>query len=258
MNTGGVFSAYSAYYDLFYKDKNYEGEVKYLIDLANGPTGKIKTILELGCGTGGHAVHLAELGYSVTGIDISKTMLSQADDRKLGMTEDLSSQLDFTVGDIRNYRGDKKFDCVMSLFHVFSYQTSNLDLKKSIRTAWENLERGGVLIFDYWYGPAVISQLPESRTKEMENETYHVFRSASPKIDLNNNTVKVEYAITVNNKESGEREEISESHEMRYLFIPELLLLTEEYFEPIGHYGWGGKLSPSVDDWAAVSMWKKI
>ena len=50
-----VFEEYSKYYDLLYQDKDYEGEVEYIIDLIEKYAPKTASVLELGCGTGKHA-----------------------------------------------------------------------------------------------------------------------------------------------------------------------------------------------------------
>ena len=67
-----VFDRYAQYYDLFYREKDYRGEVDYVDALIKRyATNDARTILDLGCGTGGHAVLLAQKGYHVTGVDRS-------------------------------------------------------------------------------------------------------------------------------------------------------------------------------------------
>ena len=41
-------------------------------------------ILDVGCGTGRHAIELAKRGYSVTGVDLSDSMLQQAMEKAHG------------------------------------------------------------------------------------------------------------------------------------------------------------------------------
>jgi SAM-dependent methyltransferase len=76
--SGAVFDAYAAYYDLLYRDKDYAGEAEYVHRLIQRHRPGAKTILELGSGTGRHACELAKRGYAVTGIERSPEMLEKA------------------------------------------------------------------------------------------------------------------------------------------------------------------------------------
>ena len=73
------FDAYSRYYDLLYRDKDYRREVDYVVQLlkTNGVEGH--DILEFGSGTGKHGRLLSDLGYNVHGIELSSEMVSQAE-----------------------------------------------------------------------------------------------------------------------------------------------------------------------------------
>lgn len=136
-----VFGAYSRYYDLLYRDKDYAGEAAYVRSLIERTKPGARTLLDLGCGTGRHDALLAELGYSVTGVDRSSEMLevARASAAKLGPEKAPR----FEQGDVRTVRLGKTFDVVVSLFHVVSYMTTNADLKQAFRTAREHLAPGG-------------------------------------------------------------------------------------------------------------------
>lgn len=68
---------YSKYYDLLYRDKNYQEETEYIHRLIQKYQTYAKEILELGCGTGRHAELLSEKGYLLYGIDRSKEMVQE-------------------------------------------------------------------------------------------------------------------------------------------------------------------------------------
>lgn len=252
-----VFDAYAAYYDLLYQDKDYQQEAHYLKSLLTQHAQGASSILELGCGTGAHAEYLARQGFTVHGIDMSEAMVAQANERKKSLPADIAERLSFAVGDVRTYQTDQCFDVVISLFHVVSYQTSNADLKATLTTADKHLSDGGLFIFDYWYGPSVLSDQPEVRVKRLENDNIHVTRIAEPVIHLQHNIVDVNYTVIVKNKENGSTETLTEKHPMRYLFTPELDYFAEQYFDSAKHFAWMTEESPNEKVWAAVSILKK-
>jgi hypothetical protein len=66
--------------------------------------------------------------------------------------------------------GDAVIMSAFTIFHVFSYQTTNGDLVAALTTAKEHLNPDGILIFDCWYGPAVLSNKPTIRVKTIEDD----------------------------------------------------------------------------------------
>jgi len=230
-----VFGAYSQYYDLLYKDKDYAGEAKYIRSLIEQHRAGARSALDLGCGTGRHALLLAESGYRMTGVDRSLDMLAAANARLRSADAASAARLassgaapEFHPGDVRSLRLGRRFDVVVSLFHVMSYQTSNADLKDAFQTAREHLEPDGVFIFDCWYGPAVLSDRPTARTRHLESDAIRVTRRAEPVSHPNRDVVDVNYHVSITDKRSGAVQELRETHAMRYLFAPEVELLLEQ------------------------------
>lgn len=197
-----VFGAYSKYYDLLYKDKDYVKESNYIAEML----GDVKDVLELGCGTGRHANLLNKMGYKVFGIDFSESMIAEA--KKLG--------INCQVADVRNFRDSKKFDAVISLFHIASYQNTDEDIINYFKTAAYHLKKGGKFIFDLWYKPAVLAQLPEKRIKELENDEIKVKRFCTPNHIVEKSIVEVNYDIEITDKKTGKTEYVKETHPMRY------------------------------------------
>lgn len=252
-----VFGNYALYYDLLYKDKDYNIEADYIYKLIDKYSTNIKSILELGCGTGKHAELLASKGLSIHGIDISKNMLQKAQKRLENLPETISNKLNFSNGDVRTYRINRCFDVVISLFHVISYQTTDEDLQAVFKTAKKHLNADGIFIFDCWYGPAVLAERPELRIKRMENEKIFITRIAEPEINLENNTVYVNYDIFIKNKSENIIEEIKETHKMRYLFKDEIeILMNNNGFELIGLEEWLTGKEPSEKTWGVCFIGK--
>jgi SAM-dependent methyltransferase len=157
-----VFGAYSHYYDLLYEDKNYSKEVEFVSAIIRRHAPDARTVLDLGCGTGIHACAFAREGYQVTGLDRSAEMLARARDR-LKQAVSNGSPVDFRQSDIRDFKLTHRFDVVVALFHVISYLPANADLDAAFAQIREHLNPGGLLIFDHWYGPAVLTDRPTPR-----------------------------------------------------------------------------------------------
>ena len=245
-----IFSNYARYYDLMYQDKDYVGEAQFIQRLIQTYAPATTTILELGCGTGNHAMLLAKEGYQVHGVDLSQEMLGYANERCDRLSPALATRLQFSQGDLRQVRLDRKFDVVLSLFHVMSYQTNNEDLLAAFETAKAHLVPGGILIFDVWYGPAVLSDPPTVRIKRLEDRSIQVTRIAEPVMEPNKNLVDVNYHIFIKDLISSKIDEVREVHTMRYLFKPELELLLDRLQMQIVESGeWLTDRQPGLNTW---------
>jgi len=244
-----VFNAYSRYYDLLYRDKDYVAEAEYIAGLLErfGVTGK--DLLEFGSGTGKHGRLLAQRGYEVTGIERSAEMVAQAD-----VVPGFSCQ----QGDICTVQLDQAFDAVLSLFHVVSYQTTNDAVQAVFARAAEHLEAGGLFVFDVWYSPAVYAQKPEVRVKRMADEVTEITRIAEPEIFPNENRVNVNYTIFARDLVSGEEETMTETHPMRHFSMPELELLAQmSGFAVVGTEEFLTGSKPSEETWGVCFVMKR-
>ena len=102
-----------------------------------------------------------------------------------------AEHLTFASGDVLTVRTGATYDAVISLFHVISYHTINADLEAAFETAASQLTPGGLFLFDFWYGPAVLTQKPEVRVKHLEDEKIEMIRIAEPEMFPNENRVDV-------------------------------------------------------------------
>ena len=246
--------AYASYYDLLYRDKNYAAEAASVANSFKQHGIESGALLDLGCGTGKHAFELARLGYHVLGIERSDAMLRQASKRPV---RNAGGRLEFETGDVRSYRSTRVFDAVVSLFHVVSYQTTNEDLIATLETAAHHLRQGGLFIFDCWYGPAVLTELPSTRIKRVGDETVTILRVAEPSLDVRKNLAVIDYTILIQ-RIDRELQEWHETHFMRYLFEPELdELLKRTGFELCDAYESATGRSLGADTWSATLVAKK-
>lgn len=239
-----IFDNYARYYDLFYQEKDYLGEIAFLE--AVGRFEKGCSILDLGCGTGNHDIPLAMRGYRITGVDIAENMVNQAQKK----ASEQNVVTNFLHGDIRSIRLDTKFDNVISMFAVMGYQTSNDDFSSTLQTAREHLNVGGLFIFDAWFGPAALTQRPETRITEMAAGNERIIRIARPELNILANTVTVNYTILRLDQDKV-LDETRESHSMRYLFASEVSFFAEvtgftvELVCPFLEPG----SAPTINDW---------
>jgi SAM-dependent methyltransferase len=244
--------SYAKYYNLLYKDKNYAEEYSYICEIIkkhNGLNGK--NILDIGCGTGRHLNLFKNDGFSVSGVDSSENMINVA--KKI-----LNQDDNLLCVKASEFSFNKKFDIIISLFHVMSYQTENSELEKVFQNISAHLNDGGLFIFDFWYGPAVLSDPPVVRIKHLEDTKTKITRITEPVMRYNENIVDVNFEVLLEDKETHILERINEKHEMRYLFLPEIELLAEKFsFSVKKAYNWLEFIPLSNISWYGVVILQK-
>lgn len=255
------FNDYSKYYDLLYGDKDYSKEVDYVHSIIQKRNPQAKTILDLGCGTGVHANMLASLGYTVTGIDFSEQMIDLANDKKEVEYKLNKKNLRFLKGDLRNLENiiDSQFDVVISLFHVFSYLCENSDVISGLQTIINTANsNGGIAIFDFWYGPGVLTDLPKNRNKMFENEYLKVERFTYPELLHLKNTVNVNFSLEICDKSNDEHFILEETHRMRYYFFPEIEnFLNDLCIKDFSFCNWLSSAPPDLNSFSACVIIEK-
>lgn len=235
---------YAGYYDLFYADKDYAAETAFVRNIIQRHKPSARSILDLGCGSARHAIEFARAGLTVTGVERSGGMIAHAKDRIGRLFPDLHSQLTLVEGDATNYIPTTKYDAVVSLFHVVSYQTSNDALAGIFHCARLALSAGGLFVFDFWHGPAVLTKQPTIRVRRFSAPNVRLTRIAEPEHEFNRNVVNVKYT-TITVDQQNRSQEIVEVHPMRYFFLPELEMVASQHdFEIAEVGGWltGGTL----------------
>lgn len=152
------------YYDVIYAGKDYKkeaGQIHSIIKKFKKSGGK--DMLDVACGTGNHIAYLKK-HYNITGVDISKTMLSIARKKY--------PKIKFVVGDMRTFDLKKKFDVVACLFSSVGYMKTADNLGKAIRNFSRHLKPGGVMIVEAFVDPkayipgkmhAAVSDMPNMK-----------------------------------------------------------------------------------------------
>jgi SAM-dependent methyltransferase len=214
---------YASAYDLIYADKAYDQEVELLERIFEMyGQGAVRSILDLGCGTGGHAIPLAQHGYTVVGVDRSPAMVAQARERAPSLPA-----LTFEQGDLRTLDLGRSFDVVLMMFAVLGYQLENADVSAALASAYRHTSPGGLLFFDVWYGPAVLTERPSPRIKVSELPNGQLLRVANGELDVRHQACHVSYRVWRIEDEHlvGDTREL---HTMRYFFPLELELLLQQ------------------------------
>jgi SAM-dependent methyltransferase len=243
---------YSKYYNLLYKDKNYYEEYVYIREILKrhgGASGK--DILDIGCGTGKHLKFFKDDGFTVTGVDLSKNMIDEA---KIYLAQDKN----LLCCRASEFKFVKKFNTIISLFHVMSYQTDTNELEKVLISISNHLNDSGLFVFDFWSGPAVLLDPPVVRIKRLEDQNVKITRIAEPVMRYNENIVDVNYELFIENKKSNSLSKLTETHNMRYLFLSEIKHLSEKVkLSLLGAYGWLTFSPLSEKTWYGLVVLKK-
>jgi SAM-dependent methyltransferase len=249
----GVFNdSYAATYDTVYAEKNYAAECQAVQNLiAKFGRGDIRKMLDLGCGTGRHAVIFASNGLDVTGVDQSEPMVVRARERPTQMK--LGTNPEFLCGDIRNFSGRSPFDVAAMNFNVIGYMISNDDALGALGAARKNLRQNGLLIADFWYGPAVVTDPPGENTREFDSGDVRVVRSSSGLHLPDSQCCEIAVKVT---RLQGDRvlDQTLETHRVRYFFPLELeLMLRVSGFQLLALTGFPDINAPaSARKWAAA------
>lgn len=208
----GVFEDYAEVYASLYSDKNYRQEASYLATLFNQHSRRdTSSIIEFGAGNGQLSLELRRFGYSVTPLDLSPDMASNA-----------VPGAGVGVGDIRTFQSIERVDGILAFFHVLSYLRSNDDLTQAFRTISRLLLPGGVFIADFWFAPAVRELKPEIRVKKVTDGDYEVFRVAEPEWDDQASCVEVTFTGFFRRTNESNYRKFEEKHIMRYFEEGEL------------------------------------
>lgn len=224
-NQSAIFGKFAQYYDAIYSDKNYQQECELVQRIIGGSP---QTILDLGSGTGSHSLILAEMGFDITGLDASETALDIARAKSRGRPN-----MRFVKGNITSFSLKKEYDACISMFCSICYVTNIRLFRKSLANIFDHLRPGGILIFDFWNGNAVIHQRPTTKVKTAIHDNQRIIRIADSKLNLYDGTCAINYHCIIA-EDSRIVDEFSEIHLLSYYFPSEVrYMLDDAGFEKI-------------------------
>jgi 2-polyprenyl-3-methyl-5-hydroxy-6-metoxy-1,4-benzoquinol methylase len=161
-------------YGIKYDNENFAqgtlGECDFIEKEIN--SNKSFKILDIGCGTGRHSIELAKRGYTVTGVDLSDSLLKRAKEKAV----EQNLKIDFQKQDARDLPFINVFDLVIMLcegaFPLMETDEMNFQILKNAARA---LRSKGKIIFTTLNGlfPLFhsVKEFLSSETKE-GNATY--------------------------------------------------------------------------------------
>ena len=241
---------YADAYDEVYGDKDYSGECDLIEAVfTRHATEPIRTVVDLGCGTGSHAVALAERGYRVTGLDRSPGMLAAARRKAAERRVDV----EWVQGDIRQGVATGTFDAALFMFSVLGYMDSNHDVMAAFSSARRQIRTGGLLVFEVWYGPAVLTIKPSDRAKVVPIPDGQVIRIVTSNLDTRQHVCEVHFHLwrVCDGRVESESQEV---HRTRYFFPLELeLMLAHSGFDLLSLTAF-----PSLERPADESTWNAL
>lgn len=131
-------------------------------------------LLDVGCGTGRHSIELTKRGYSVTGIDLSDSLLDKAREK----AEKQNLKIDFQKQDARNLPFENEFDIAIMLceggFPLMETDEMNYEI---LRNVTKSLNGKGKFIFTTLNGLFPLYHSVEAFSDSASKEGSAIYKS---------------------------------------------------------------------------------
>ncbi len=122
-------------------------DIDFYVRLAKKKKG---TVLDLACGSGRFSLPIAKLGLNVSGLDLSKTMLSLAKEK----ADNENLKIDFRLGDIRIFEFENKFNFIFCGFNSSQHLHEENEYRSFLKSVKEHLKQDGIFAFDI-FNPSI-------------------------------------------------------------------------------------------------------
>jgi len=137
-----LFENYSKQYEKESFTQGTKGECDFIESEVNSD--KSKRILDIGCGIGRHSIELTKRGYTMTGVDLSESMLKAA----ISKAKEANLEIDFQKQDARKLTFQNEYDVVIMLceggFSLMETDEMNFEI---LQSATKALKSEGKFIF---------------------------------------------------------------------------------------------------------------
>jgi SAM-dependent methyltransferase len=145
-----------AWYRIIDPPEDHRDEAAAYADVLKAAAPVAETLLELGSGAGHNAFHLKRR-FLCTLTDVSEPMLA--------LSRDLNPECEHALGDMRDLRLGRLFDCVL-VHDAIMYMLSEQDLQAAITTAFTHTRPGGAAVF----APDVFRETFQESSDELRGE----------------------------------------------------------------------------------------
>ncbi|QFT89927.1 Ubiquinone biosynthesis O-methyltransferase [Bacillus sp. THAF10] len=142
-----AYEHFAYVYDHLMQDVPYDNWVsfvrtmkeRHLTDLSRG-----FTVLDVGCGTGELALRFAKEGWKVSGVDLSESMLTVAQEK----AEKAGASITFFEQNMAELDGFSGTDCVTIFCDSINYLQTEADTQQTFQAVYRQLKKGGLFFFD--------------------------------------------------------------------------------------------------------------
>ena len=229
----------SRYYHLLYQNRS-QNEANFFIEnlVENLALNENSNVLDLGCGKGRHAFKLSGIFKNVDGIDLSENNINLAKQIK-------KQNLNFYIGDMRNFNMKKKYNYIFNLFTSFGYfenASENLSVLKCINN---HLVDGGYLLIDFLNTTLIKNKTQIKEVKVIQDVRFDIQKFVS------GNCIMKSIQINDSGKTSkfNERVQLFNLEDFRLMF-------NETGFELIKAFG-NYSLDPYCEESDRLILWAK-
>ena len=166
-----AYHALAASYDRLTNDVDYEATVEFYMQILKREGLRPRTVLDLACGTGSVTKLLAQRGFTVTGVDMSEEMLTEA----FLKVQDTENPPRFICQKLQELSVPRGVDMAVCALDSLDYITNPDDCAEAIRRTYKALNPGGIFIFDV-NTPEKLRAMDDQIFLDEDDDVYCVWR----------------------------------------------------------------------------------
>jgi ubiquinone/menaquinone biosynthesis C-methylase UbiE len=236
-----LFRAAAWYFDLGTENLSRD-DIPFYLDYASRPEGDV---LELACGTGRVAIPLAEAGHTVWGLDFSREMLDQFQEKLKERPRKIEDRITLLHQNMAEFSINRTFSLIILAFRSFQSLTEEKDQLSCLESIRRHLTQSGSFIINVFkprepMNESWISDEVTNLETEDPRTGAHVRRThVQRKIDLKNQIIYPDLIYYIIHPD-GTKERLAEPLTLKYYFEDQMrTLLLEAGFtikEEMGYY----------------------
>ncbi|SEM48708.1 Methyltransferase domain-containing protein [Paenisporosarcina quisquiliarum] len=137
-----TYEQFAYIYDSLMSDIPYNKYAEWVQQYA--PVTTSKKLVDIGCGTGVLSNHFAKAGYEVTGVDLSDSMLTVAQNRSF----ENGTNISFICQSMADLEGVNEVDVAVIAIDSINYLETLEEVEQTFKRLFEALNPSGQLFFD--------------------------------------------------------------------------------------------------------------